>query len=52
MEAWLYYIWAIALVVACGLAWLTTLVAFPGNWLIVGCAALFAWLVPHDQAAA
>ena len=49
MEAWLYYIWAIALVFACGLAWLTTLVALPGNWLIVGCSALFAWLVPYDS---
>lgn len=48
MEAWLYYIWAIALLVACGLAWLTTLVGLPGNWLIAGCAALFAWLVSQD----
>jgi uncharacterized protein YqgC (DUF456 family) len=49
MEPWLYYIWAIALVFACGLAWLTTLVALPGNWLIVGCSALFAWLVSYDS---
>ena len=49
MEAWLYYIWAIALVFACGLAWLTTLVALPGNWLIVGCAALFAWLLSPES---
>src|SRR6476646_4638740 len=48
MEAWLYYIWAIALVVACGLSWLTTLVALPGNWFIAGCAALFAWLLPAE----
>src|SRR3954463_6725211 len=49
MEAWLYYLWAVALVFACGLAWLTTLVALPGNWLIVGCSALFAWLLSHDS---
>src|SRR5882757_7723861 len=49
MQAWLYYIWAIALVFACGLAWLTTLVALPGNWLIVGCSALFAWIVSYDS---
>lgn len=49
MEAWIYYLWAVLLVLACGSAWLTTLVALPGNWLIVGCSALFAWLVPHDS---
>src|SRR4051812_40676587 len=49
MEAWLYYLGAVALVSACGLAWLTTLVALPGNWLIVGFAALFAWLLSHDS---
>jgi uncharacterized protein YqgC (DUF456 family) len=49
MDAWVYYIWAFALIAACGLAWLTTLVGLPGNWLIAGCAALFAWLVSHDS---
>ena len=48
MDEWLYYIWAIALVFACGLAWLTTLLGLPGNWLIAGLAALFAWLVSQD----
>lgn len=46
MEAWAYYLWALLLVLACAAAWLTTLVSVPGNWLIVGFAALFAWLVP------
>jgi uncharacterized protein YqgC (DUF456 family) len=50
MEPWIYYTWAIALVIACGLAWLTTLVAFPGNWIILVLSALFAWLVSHDSA--
>jgi uncharacterized protein YqgC (DUF456 family) len=45
MDTWLYYICATAFIFACGLAWLTTLVALPGNWLIAGFAALFAWLV-------
>src|SRR6185295_19694002 len=48
MDAWPYYLWAVLLVVGCGLAWLTTLVALPGNWLIAGFAALFAWLVSQD----
>jgi uncharacterized protein YqgC (DUF456 family) len=50
MEPWIYYLWAVLLIFACGLAWLTTLVALPGNWLIVGCAALFAWLLSHSSA--
>jgi uncharacterized protein YqgC (DUF456 family) len=47
MEPWLYYLLALALVFACGVAWLTTLVTIPGNWLILGLAALFAWLLPE-----
>src|SRR4051794_12375921 len=49
MDAWLYYLWALLLVVACGVAWLTTLVAIPGNWLIASLAALFAWLLPSSE---
>jgi uncharacterized protein len=49
METWVYYLWAIALVFACGLAWLTTFVSFPGNWIIVGCSALFAWLLTDES---
>src|SRR5215203_4890297 len=48
MEPWIYYLWALLLVFTCGLAWLTTLVSLPGNWIVVGCAALFAWLMPHE----
>lgn len=47
---WTYYLWALLLVIACGLAWLTTLVSVPGNWLIAGFAALFAWLLPAHEA--
>ncbi len=49
MEAWVYYLWALLLVLACGAAWLTTLVTLPGNWIIVGLAALFAWLQPANS---
>ena len=45
---WAYYLWALLLVVASALAWLLTLVAMPGNWLMLGGAALFAWLVPVE----
>jgi uncharacterized protein YqgC (DUF456 family) len=35
------------LMFAVGLGWLLTLVAMPGNWLIVGTAAIYAWLGPQ-----
>jgi uncharacterized protein len=43
---WVYYLWALLLVAACALGWLANVTALPGNWLIVGAAALFAWLMP------
>jgi hypothetical protein len=46
--AWLYYFWALLLVVVCSIAWLLSLVALPGNWLIVAAAALFAWFFPEQ----
>jgi len=49
MEAWAYYLWAVLLIAASCIAWLTTLVTLPGNWFIVGLAALFAWLIPADS---
>jgi uncharacterized protein YqgC (DUF456 family) len=45
---WVYYLWALLLVAGAGLAWLLNLVALPGNWVVVGLAALFAWLVPLE----
>jgi uncharacterized protein YqgC (DUF456 family) len=41
---WAYYLWALLLVAGSVLAWLTNMVTLPGNWLVVGLAALFAWL--------
>ena len=46
---WTYYLWALLLVVGSFVAWLLSLVTLPGNWLIVGVAALFAWLLPADE---
>ncbi len=48
MSVWVYYLLAALLLLVSLAAWLLTLVTLPGNWLIVGAAALFAWLVPHD----
>ncbi len=48
MSLWVYYVWAFLLIFACGIGWLTTLVTLPGNWIIAGLAALFAWLIPVE----
>jgi uncharacterized protein YqgC (DUF456 family) len=40
---------AIALICAALLAWLSTLVSLPGNWLILIMAAGFAWAFPADS---
>jgi hypothetical protein len=47
-DPWLYYLLATAYVLACGVAWLTNLVTAPGNWIVVGLAAVFAWLLPEE----
>ena len=49
MNAWLYYALAIGLLAAGLICWLTNLFSLPGNWALLGLAALFAWLVPHDN---
>lgn len=46
---WTYYLWALLLVALSAVAWLLTLVTLPGNWLIAGGAALFAWLLPDQD---
>lgn len=46
MNAWAYFLWAILLVLASSISWLSTLITLPGNWFIAGFAALFAWLIP------
>lgn len=47
MNPWFYYSLAIALILAGGVCWLTNLFSLPGNWLLIGLAALFAYLVPE-----
>jgi uncharacterized protein len=44
----LYYLAAFILVLLCCAAWLTTLLALPGNWFVVGLAAIFAWWFPAE----
>ncbi len=43
---WIYYPSAVLLLALCVGAWLTTLLTVPGNWIVVGLAAGFAWLFP------
>jgi uncharacterized protein len=43
-----YYLSAIILSLLCCIAWLTTLLTLPGNWIVVGLAALFAWWFPVE----
>ena len=45
---WTYYLWALLLVVGCAVAWLLTLVALPGNWIVAGGAARLPWLLPDE----
>lgn len=45
---WVYYPSAALLVVVCVAAWLLTLLTLPGNWIVVGLAAGFAWLFPAE----
>lgn len=46
--ATIFYLCAVLVIVLSCAAWLTTLFTVPGNWLIVGIAAIFAWLYPLD----
>jgi len=46
-----YYLWAIMLVFMAGAAWTTNFVSLPGNWFIVGLAALFASALETGDAA-
>ncbi|MBX7169038.1 MAG: DUF456 domain-containing protein [Pirellulales bacterium] len=41
-------LWVVLFVVALVAGWVMVLLAMPGTWLIVGCAALYAWLVRDD----
>lgn len=45
-------IWAALFLAAVVVFWFTNLLGLPGNWLIVGTAAVYAWLMPEDTRAA
>jgi uncharacterized protein len=46
-----YQITAILILLfATGIGWVLTLIAMPGNWLIVAVAAVYAWLGPQSGA--
>lgn len=47
-EGSLYYFSAVVLVLLSIGAWFLSLVTLPGNWIIVACCALFAWLFPEE----
>jgi uncharacterized protein len=49
MDALQYYFLATLLLALGVCAWLTNLLTLPGNWLVLGMAALFAWLGPHNE---
>lgn len=44
-----YYLWATFFVVAVAASWVTNCFSLPGNWFALGCAALFAWLLPVTE---
>src|SRR5580704_6164694 len=44
----IYYLWVLLLFVGMTAAWFSTFFALPGNWLIVGFAAIFAVFYPAD----
>ncbi len=48
-DLWWYYFWAVLLVMANAAAWTTTLLALPGNWVMVALNALFAAYIVRPQ---
>src|ERR1700674_2962768 len=42
------FLGAALLCMAVAIGWLAQLIGLPGNWVIVGCATLYAWLIPAD----
>lgn len=48
MNIWLYYTLALLLICGGGLCWLSNLFSLPGNWLLLGLVALFAWLASAE----
>lgn len=46
---WLYYLFAFLLFVANSLAWSSSLLMLPGNWIIVVFTAIFAFFYPEQD---
>jgi uncharacterized protein YqgC (DUF456 family) len=44
-----YWLWAALLVAGCALGWATNLVTLPGNWIVVGLTAVFAYFFPPSS---
>jgi uncharacterized protein YqgC (DUF456 family) len=43
------FFWAAMLLVALLVGWVLTVLSLPGNWLIVGAAAIYAWFYSSDS---
>lgn len=52
MEIGIDVLWAVGLLLLCCIAWVTNLIALPGNWIAVLLLALYAWLGPDQGRAA
>lgn len=49
LQASLHYLWAVLLLISLLAGWGLTVVGLPGNWLIVGAAAVAALLLPPES---
>jgi uncharacterized protein YqgC (DUF456 family) len=49
VNPWLYYTLAVLLLGGGLICWLSNLFALPGNWVLLGLVALFAFLVPETN---
>jgi uncharacterized protein len=49
VNPWLYYTLALLLIASGLLCWLSNLFSLPGNWVLLGLVALFAFLVPETS---
>ena len=47
VNPWLYYTLALLLLAGGLLCWLSNLFSLPGNWVLLGLVALFAFLIPE-----
>jgi len=45
----LYYTWAVLLVLVCAASWMSVIFSLPGNWGVVAAVCLFAFLLPAEE---